>query len=160
KFGWGYDGVNMFAPTRLYGSPDDVRAFIDRSHGLGIGVILDVVYNHFGPDGNYINQFSEDYLSQKYKNEWGDPINFDGANSGPVREFFITNARYWIEEFHFDGFRFDASESIVDKSDDHVIGAIGRAARQAESGRSIILVAENARKEGKQLRAGREGRAE
>ncbi|HKP92982.1 MAG TPA: malto-oligosyltrehalose trehalohydrolase, partial [Chthoniobacterales bacterium] len=143
EFGWGYDGVDLFAPTRLYGEPDDLRAFVDHSHSLGLGVILDVVYNHFGPDGNYLGIYSGDYLHRERGNEWGDSINFDGDNSGPVREFFITNGRYWIDEFHFDGFRFDATQSIHDESEEHIIGAIGRAARAAAGERSIILVAEN-----------------
>ena len=115
RFGWGYDGVDLFAPSHLYGTPDDLRAFVDRAHSLGLGVILDVVYNHFGPDGNYLGIFSDDYLIRGKGHEWGDMINFDGPNSGPVREFFITNGRYWIEEFHFDGFRFDATHAIHDR---------------------------------------------
>jgi maltooligosyltrehalose trehalohydrolase len=157
KFGWGYDGVDLYAPTRLYGSPEDLRAFINHAHSLGLAVILDVVYNHFGPDGNYLAVYSDDYLHPSSRNDWGDSINFDGANSGPVREFFITNARYWIEEFHFDGFRFDATESIFDKSDEHILGAIGRAARTAAGRRSIILVAENERQEIKLIRPRSEG---
>ncbi len=98
KFGWGYDGVNLFAPSHLYGTPDDLRAFIDRAHSLGVAVVLDVVYNHFGPDGNYLAIFSDDYLIREKENEWGNAINFDGPNSEPVREFFITNGHYWIEE--------------------------------------------------------------
>src|SRR6476661_9607487 len=129
-FGWGYDGVHWFAPTQLYGTPDEMRAFVDRAHALGLGVILDVVYNHFGPDGNYLGAFSDDYMNRERENEWGESINFDGENCGPVREFFITNARYWIEEFHFDGFRFDATQSIHDKSEEYIVGAIGRAARE------------------------------
>lgn len=151
EFGWGYDGVNLFAPTRLYGSPDDLRAFIDQAHSLGVAVILDVVYNHFGPDGNYLGVFSDDYLHHERANEWGDSINFDGNKSGPVREFFITNGRYWIEEFHFDGFRFDATQSIHDESEEYIVGAIGRAARVAAGHRSIILVAENESQEAKLL---------
>jgi maltooligosyltrehalose trehalohydrolase len=142
-FGWGYDGVNFFAPTHLYGQPDDLRAFIDRAHSVGLGVILDVVYNHFGPDGNYLGSFADDYLVHGSDNEWGDAINFDGRNSGPVREYFITNARYWIEEFHFDGFRFDATHAIEDQSKEYIVAEIGRAAREAASPRSIILSAEN-----------------
>ena len=84
----------MFAPTRLYGSPDYFRAFVDRAHALGMGVILDVVYNHFGPDGNYLLQFSENYLTEKRKNDWGDSINFDGPDCASVREFLVTNAAY------------------------------------------------------------------
>src|ERR1043166_8500802 len=157
KFGWGYDGVNLFAPCRLYGSPEDLRFFVDRAHALGLAVILDVVYNHFGPDGNYLGVFSDDYVHRERANEWGDSINFDGNNSGPVREFFITNGRYWIEEFHFDGFRFDATQSIHDKSEEYIVGAIGRAAREAAGSRSIILVAENDLQEAKMAKPRSEG---
>jgi maltooligosyltrehalose trehalohydrolase len=157
KFGWGYDGVNLFAPSHLYGIPDDLRAFIDRAHSLGVAVILDVVYNHFGPDGNYLGIFSDDYLIREKENEWGSAINFDGANSGPVREFFITNGRYWIEEFHFDGFRFDATHAIRDRSSEYIIGAVGRAAREAAGARSVILVAENDLQEAKMARPRGEG---
>jgi maltooligosyltrehalose trehalohydrolase len=143
RFGWGYDGVDLFAPTRLYGAPDDLRRFIDRAHGVGIGVILDVVYNHLGPDGNYLREFSDTYFSDRYTNEWGDPINFDGEGSGPVRELFIANAGYWIDEFHFDGLRLDATQSIYDASRDHVISAIARRVREAARGRSTLLIAEN-----------------
>jgi maltooligosyltrehalose trehalohydrolase len=143
RFGWGYDGVDLFAPSHLYGTPDDLRMFIDRAHSLGLGVILDVVYNHFGPDGNYLGVFSEDYLLRGSGHEWGDVINFDGPNSGPVREFFITNGCYWIKEFHFDGFRFDATHAIHDRSQEHIIAAVGRAARSAAGSRPIILIAEN-----------------
>jgi maltooligosyltrehalose trehalohydrolase len=149
QFGWGYDGVNLFAPTRLYGSPDDLRHFIDRAHAHHISVILDVVYNHFGPDGNYLRVFSEDYLTSEHENDWGESINFDGPNSGPVREFFITNGRYWIEEFHFDGFRFDATQDVHDASEEYIIGAIGRAARLAAGKRDLIMVAENEPEEAK-----------
>jgi maltooligosyltrehalose trehalohydrolase len=157
KFGWGYDGVNLFAPTHLYGAPDDLRSFIDRAHSLGLAVILDVVYNHFGPDGNYLGIFSDDYLVRDKGHDWGDAINFDRPNSGPVREFFITNARYWIEEFHFDGFRFDALHAIRDRTNEYIIGAVGRAARQAAGARSIILIAENDQQEAKMVRPRSDG---
>jgi len=152
RFGWGYDGVDLFAPSHLYGTPDHLRAFIDSAHSLKLGVILDVVYNHFGPDGNYLGIFSDDYLLHGKGHEWGDAINFDGPNSGPVREFFITNGQYWVEEFHFDGFRFDATHAIPDESDEYIIGAVGRAARQAASSRSIILIAENDLQEARMAR--------
>jgi maltooligosyltrehalose trehalohydrolase len=157
NFGWGYDGVDLFAPTRLYGTPDDLRSFIDRAHSLNLAVILDVVYNHFGPDGNYLRVFSEDYFTPKYENDWGESINFDGPNSGPVREFFITNGCYWTEEFHFDGFRFDATQDVKDESDEYMIGAIGRAARAAAQDRSLILVAENEPQLAKLVRPRNEG---
>jgi maltooligosyltrehalose trehalohydrolase len=157
RFGWGYDGVNMFAPCHLYGSPEDLRFFIDRAHAIGLAVILDVVYNHFGPDGNYLGVFSDDYINRERVNEWGDCINFDGRNSGPVREFFITNGRYWIDEFHFDGFRFDATQSIHDESKEYIVGAIGRAARKTAGERSILLIAENEPQESKLIRPRSEG---
>src|SRR5213078_685449 len=156
-FGWGYDGVDLFAPSHLYDTPDDLRAFVNRAHSLGLGVILDVVYNHFGPDGNYVRIFSDHYFTAQYENDWGESINFDGPNSGPVREFFITNGRYWIAEFHFDGFRFDATQEVKDTSDEYIIGAIGRAAREAARPREIILVAENERQEAKLIRPRAEG---
>jgi maltooligosyltrehalose trehalohydrolase len=143
RFGWGYDGVDLFAPTRLYGRPDDLRRFVDEAHRLGLGVILDVVYNHLGPDGCYLRAFSKDYFTDRYENEWGDPINFDGARSGPVREFFASNARYWIEEFHLDGLRLDATQSIFDASPRHIIAEIVEAVRAAAPARGTYLVAEN-----------------
>ena len=115
RFGWGYDGVNLFAPTRLYGRPDDFRRFVDRAHALGIAVILDVVYNHLGPDGNYLKSFSAAYFTDRYANEWGEAINFDGPDAGPVREFFLANAGYWIDEYHLDGLRLDATQQIFDQ---------------------------------------------
>jgi maltooligosyltrehalose trehalohydrolase len=127
----------------LYGTPDDFRSFVNKAHDNGLGVILDVVYNHFGPDGNYLKLFSKDYFSTKYKNEWGEPVNFDGANSGPVREFYISNAIYWITEFHLDGLRFDATQQMFDASQEHILAAITRAVRGAGGSRSLFLVAEN-----------------
>src|SRR6266566_3823534 len=85
QFGWGYDGVDLFAPTRLYGTPDDLRCFVDQAHLSGLGVLLDVVYNHFGPIGNYLGMFSQDFPSPRHHTEWGEALNFDGPNSGPVR---------------------------------------------------------------------------
>ena len=143
KFGWGYDGVNLYAPTRLYGSPDDFRRFVDRAHAIGLGVILDVVYNHLGPDGNYLREFAEDYFTDSYSTDWGSAINFDQKNSGPVREHFIANAGYWIDEFHLDGLRLDATQNIYDTSDDHILAAITCRAREAAPGRKTIIVAEN-----------------
>jgi maltooligosyltrehalose trehalohydrolase len=143
RFGWGYDGVDFFAPTRLYGTPDDFRAFVDRAHALGIGVILDVVYNHFGPDGNYLGAFSGDYESKKHKTDWGGAVNFDGANAKPVREFFLANARYWVEEFHVDGYRYDATQAIVDDSPVHILREISQTVRSAAKGKKTYLVNEN-----------------
>ncbi len=143
RFGWGYDGVDFFAPTRLYGRPDEFRRFVDDAHRAGIGVILDVVYNHVGPDGNYLKAFSPFYFTERYENEWGEAINFDGENSGPVREFFLTNAAYWTEEFHLDGLRLDATQQIFDSSPKNIMTEIGEGVRQAGRGRNTIIVAEN-----------------
>ena len=143
RFGWGYDGVDLFAPTRLYGTPDKMRQFVNEAHRHGLGVILDVVYNHLGPDGNYLKAFAEDYFSKVYTTDWGEAINYDGPNNGPVREFFETNAAYWIDEFHLDGLRIDATQDVHDKSAEHILAAITRRVRQAAQGRGTIVIAEN-----------------
>jgi maltooligosyltrehalose trehalohydrolase len=143
RFGWGYDGVDLFAPMHLYGRPDDMRRFVDTAHAHGIAVILDVVYNHLGPSGNYLRAYSSAYFSDRYDNEWGDALNFDGPDAAPVREFFVENAAYWIDEFHLDGLRLDATQQIFDQSPEHVLSAIGRRARAAAGRRPIVLIAEN-----------------
>ena len=141
RFGWGYDGVDLFAPAHIYGTPDDLRAFVDRAHALGLGVILDVVYNHLGPDGNYLAEFSPDYFTDKYTNDWGRALNFEGPAA--ARAYFVQNARYWIEEFHFDGLRLDATQDVKDASSRHVIAEIIAAARCAAGTVPIYAVAEN-----------------
>ncbi len=143
RFGWGYDGVGMFAPVAIYGRPDDFRRFVDDAHRAGVGVLLDVVYNHVGPDGNYLKQFSQDYFTDRYECDWGEPINYDGENSGPVRERVITNARYWIEEYHIDGLRLDATDQIFDRSPENIMAALARAAREEAGSRNILIFAEN-----------------
>jgi maltooligosyltrehalose trehalohydrolase len=143
RFGWGYDGVQWFAPSHLYGAPDDFRRFVDRAHSLGLGVILDVVYNHLGPDGNYLGKFAPQYFSSEINTDWGPAINYDGNDSGPVREFCIANACYWIDEFHLDGLRLDATQDIHDSSEDHILCAMAREARKRVAPRTVIFVAEN-----------------
>ena len=152
RFGWGYDGVNLFAPTRLYGTPDDFRRFVDAAHENGLGVILDVVYNHFGPTGNYLGQFSADYVSPRHPTDWGEAINFDDKNSGPVREFFIANAGYWIDEFHVDGLRLDAVQAIFDDSPDPIVAALTRRVREAAAGRKTLVIAEDEFQDTRRLR--------
>jgi maltooligosyltrehalose trehalohydrolase len=142
SFGWGYDGVNLFAPTRLYGQPDDFRRFVDRAHAAGLGVILDVVYNHLGPDGNYLAQYAPHYFTDRYGTEWGEAVNFDGEQSGPVREFFVANAAYWVDEFHIDGLRLDATHRIFDRSEAHILAAVARGVRAAAPGRATFVSAE------------------
>lgn len=157
RFGWGYDGVGLFAPVWLYGEPDDFRRFVDEAHSLGLGVILDVVYNHFGPSGNYLNEFSLDYFTDKYENEWGQAINFDGENAEPVREFFLTNAAYWIEEYHIDGLRLDATQQIFDQSPEYIVAAIAKRVREAANGRKTIIVAENETQDTRLVRPAKDG---
>jgi maltooligosyltrehalose trehalohydrolase len=151
RFGWGYDGVAWFAPTHLYGTPDDLRRFIDRAHALGLGVILDVVYNHLGPDGNYLHRFSPHYFSQR-SNDWGRSLNYDGKHSAAVRQLVVDNAVHWIDEYHFDGLRLDATQDILDDSPEHIIATLGREARIAARGRHLLLVAENEPQDSRLLR--------
>jgi len=151
SFGWGYDGVNLFAPYHLYGTPDDLRHMIDAAHRVGLSIVLDVVYNHLGPDGNYLAQFSPYYFSEP-PSEWGDAPNFDGENSKPVREFFVQNAEYWIRDYHFDGLRFDATQSLVDSGvhGEHILTTLARRARAAAD-RQILLFSECERQQSQQL---------
>ena len=157
RFGWGYDGVDLFAPSHLYGVPDDFRRFVDTAHANRLAVILDVVYNHLGPSGNYLRSFSPGYFSVRYGNEWGEAVNFDGPDAAPVREFFIANAGYWIDEFHLDGLRLDATHQIFDRSFGHILPAIGRRAREAAGKRSIVLIAENEQQDSRLVRAAADG---
>jgi maltooligosyltrehalose trehalohydrolase len=143
RFGWGYDGVCLFAPTRLYGRPDDLRRLVDRAHAIGIAVILDVVYNHIGPDGNYLTRFTDTFFAKPKGTDWGDAINFDGVGSEGVREFVVQNAGYWIGEFHFDGLRLDATHAIHDRSSPGIVTDVGRQVRERAAGRDTIVVAEN-----------------
>lgn len=118
KRGWGYDGVALYAPHAAYGTPDDLRAFIDRAHELGLSVLLDVVYNHFGPDGNYLSAYSQRYFARGVRTPWGDAPDFAHA---PMRRYMLENARYWLEEFRFDGLRLDAVHALIDPSPTHVL---------------------------------------
>jgi len=156
RFGWGYDGVNLFAPSHLYGRPDDFRRFVNEAHRLGLGVLLDVVYNHFGPDGNFLKEFAPHYFSERNRNEWGEAINFDNEHAGPSREFFVANAGYWIDEFHLDGLRIDATQFIFDASEGHVLLALQRRVREAARGRGTFIVGENEPQDARLLRT--EGR--
>lgn len=143
RFNWGYDGVNLFAPYHGYGDADAFRRFVDACHSLKLGVILDVVYNHAGPGGDYLAAFSADYFTKRYTNEWGPAPNFDGPGCGAVREYFLDNAAYWIDEFRLDGLRLDATQNIMDSSTPHIINEIVARARAAAAPRPILIVAEN-----------------
>lgn len=141
---WGYDGVMPYAPSRAYGEPDDLRALVDAAHALGLAVILDVVYNHLGPDGNYTGVYHGDYADEQLQTPWGAALNYGAA---PVRAFFVENAPYWMREFHIDGFRLDATHEIADRSSRHILAEI------AEEVHSLggFLIAEDDRNEPKLL---------
>jgi maltooligosyltrehalose trehalohydrolase len=121
RWNWGYDGVFPFAPDTSYGAPDDFKALVDTAHGHGVSVLLDVVYNHFGPEGNVWPLCAPDFFTERHKTPWGPAINFDGPRSEPVRSFFIENAEYWLAEFHLDGLRLDAVHAIFDESPMHIL---------------------------------------
>ena len=142
RWGWGYDGVLPYAPDATYGRPEDFKAFVEAAHERRISVLLDVVYNHFGPEGNFLPRYAPDFLTERHTTPWGGAINFDGANSRPVREFFIQNAEYWIEEFHLDGLRLDAVHAIKDDSRPDVLTELAERIRQRFA-RPIHLVIEN-----------------
>jgi maltooligosyltrehalose trehalohydrolase len=143
RWNWGYDGVGLYAPSQIYGDAEAFKRFVDHAHALGLGVILDVVYNHFGPEGNYLPVYSSDYFTDRYDCEWGEAINFDGPHASEVREFFIRNAGYWMAEFHVDGLRLDATQQIFDASSVHILAEVSQRARAVAWPRSIVLIAEN-----------------
>ena len=141
---WGYDGVLPFAPARCYGRPDDLKHFIDAAHSKNLMVFLDVVYNHFGPEGNYLGLYAPEFFTDRHHTPWGKAINFDGPCSRPVRDFFIHNALYWLEEYHFDGLRFDAVHAIKDDSRPDILTELAETVRKRFQGkREIHLVLEN-----------------
>ena len=125
-----------------YGEYDALKQFVEAAHERGMGVILDVVYNHFGPDGNYLPSFSDTYATDRHSNEWGQAVNFDGPGSHGVRDLVVQNACYWIHEFRLDGLRLDAVQSIYDDGPRHILAELSTKARQAAAGRSIVLIAE------------------
>jgi maltooligosyltrehalose trehalohydrolase len=141
---WGYDGVALFAPSRAYGRPDDLRALIDRAHALGLAVMLDVVYNHLGPEGAYLPQFQPDYLTDRHHTPWGGAVNLDAPGSEVVREFIIDNALHWIREYHVDGLRLDATHALIDESGRHVVEELAAEARRAAAW-PIVIHAEDHR---------------
>jgi maltooligosyltrehalose trehalohydrolase len=142
KRNWGYDGVLLYAPDSTYGRPDDLKALIDAAHRLGIMVFLDVVYNHFGPDGNYLGSYAP-IFTERHTTPWGAAVNYDAVGSHVIREFVIQNALYWIEEFHFDGLRLDAVHAIKDDSKLHLLEEMAARLRKASAGRHIHLLLEN-----------------
>jgi maltooligosyltrehalose trehalohydrolase len=138
---WGYDGVSHFAPNASYGTPDDLKRLIDRAHELGIMIFIDVVYNHFGPSGNYLHAFSKCFFTERHQTPWGGGLAFDEQRA--VRDFFLHNALYWLEEFNVDGLRFDAVHAIADDSPKHILAEIAETIRTTFPDRHIHLVLEN-----------------
>lgn len=149
--GWGYDGVLPYAPAACYGRPDDFKALIDAAHARGLMVLLDVVYNHFGPEGNYLPLYAPGFFTDAHKTPWGDAINVDGPDAKPVREFFIHNALYWIEEFNLDGLRLDAVHAIHDDSPRHLLDELAGRVRAAAGPRPVHLILENEENEARRL---------
>jgi maltooligosyltrehalose trehalohydrolase len=149
---WGYDGVTLSAPSAVYGGPTGLRRFIDAAHAAGIGVLIDVVYNHFGPDGNYLRCYEREYFTDRHRTPWGDGINYDGEHSRPVRELMLRNAELWIRDYHADGLRLDATHAIVDDSSIHILQELGERARAAAPHRHVLVIAEDERNEVRLLR--------
>ncbi|HTW39158.1 MAG TPA: malto-oligosyltrehalose trehalohydrolase [Steroidobacteraceae bacterium] len=144
KHGWGYDGVLPFAPDSAYGTPGDLKGLICAAHHRGIAVMLDVVYNHFGPEGNFLGAYAPQFFTDRHQTPWGAAINFDGEASRTAREFYLHNALYWLGEYHLDGLRFDAVHAIRDASSTHILTEIARAVRAGPgASRPIYLVLEN-----------------
>jgi malto-oligosyltrehalose trehalohydrolase len=154
---WGYDGTYLYAPCSRYGRPEDLKALVEACHERGLAILLDVVYNHFGPEGNYLPALAPDFFKADSHTPWGSAIAFSGPQSRHVRDFFIHNALYWLEEYHFDGLRFDAVHAISDDSRPDIIDEIGATVRQRLPGREIHLVLENDRNQARRL-VRREGR--
>ncbi|MEW4564915.1 malto-oligosyltrehalose trehalohydrolase [Bremerella sp. JC770] len=144
RWNWGYDGTNFFAPRNTFGTPDELKQLVDAAHQRGIAMILDVVYNHFGAEGNYLHPFGG-YVSPTHQTVWGDAPHLDGDDCEMMRDYIVANVRYWIEEFHFDGLRLDATHCILDESDSHIVADVGKAfdQMQADLRRELHLIAES-----------------
>ncbi len=157
---WGYDGVLPFAPDSSYGTPEDLKSLVCAAHRRGLMVFLDVVYNHFGPEGNYLHAYAPQFFTDRHKTPWGDAINFDGSKSRPVREFFIHNALYWLEEYNFDGLRFDAVHAIEDSSQPDILTELAETVRNTlGKDRHIHLVLENDSNQARYLRPRSRGKS-
>jgi len=150
--GWGYDGVLAYAPASAYGSPDDLKSLVCAAHAHGIAVMLDVVYNHFGPEGNFLHRYAPQFFTGRHSTPWGSAMDFDGPASRTVRDFFIHNALYWLEEYHLDGLRLDAVHAIFDAGEPHILTEIAGAVRSGPGReRPVYLVLENLGNEARRL---------
>ena len=158
--GWGYDGVLLYAPDASYGRPEDLKALVDAAHARGLTVLLDVVYNHFGPEGNMLPSYFPNLLTKRHKTSWGDAVNYDGEQSEVVRELVVHNAMYWIEEFHMDGLRLDAVHAIIDESPKHILTELAERVHALDTGYPVHLVLENEKNEAFRLTRDSEGQTE
>ena len=150
---WGYDGVAPFAPARCYGTPDDLRRLVDAAHAAGLAVLLDVVYNHLGPDGAYLGRYSPYYFTDRHQSPWGAGLDLDGPHSAGVRRYFIENALHWVHEYHVDGLRLDATHAIEDTSPRHFLAELTEAVHAAGGGRHVHVIAEDHRNLAHMVRA-------
>jgi malto-oligosyltrehalose trehalohydrolase len=154
---WGYDGTLIYAPDSAYGRPEDFKALVEAAHAKGLSVLLDVVYNHLGPDGNYLPAYAP-VFDDRRPTPWGGAINYDAPQNRPLRDYVIENALFWIEEFHLDGLRFDAVHAISDESEEHLLDEMARRIRRETTGRTVHLILENEDNEASLLTRGADGR--
>ncbi len=157
RWNWGYDGTCLFAPARVYGRPDDLRGLVDRAHALGLAMILDVVYSHVGPDGSTLERFNPRHLSTTRRTPWGAAPNLDGEGSRAVRELLTENAQHWVQEYRFDGLRFDACRALADDSPRHLLAEMQAAVRKTAAPRPVLLIAEDSRNDVKIVQPEAEG---
>ncbi len=153
---WGYDGVHLYAAQNTYGGPYELQKLVDACHAAGLAIVLDVVYNHLGPEGNYLGEFGP-YFTDRYRTSWGPAFNYDGPGSDAVRDFILDNVRMWIADFHFDGLRLDAVHAIFDSRPRHILREIKQAADEAGAGRYIHIIAESLRNDVCMVRAPERG---
>jgi maltooligosyltrehalose trehalohydrolase len=152
---WGYDGVLPYAPSQSYGRPEDLKRLVNSAHARDLMVFLDVVYNHFGPEGNYLWLYAPEFFTERHRTPWGQAINFDGDHSRIVRDYFIHNALYWLEEYHFDGLRLDAVHAIADDSTPDILTELAETIRETFANRQIHLVLENDKNAARYLERGK-----
>jgi len=157
RFNWGYDGVCLFAPAHTYGTPDDLRRLVNAAHRAGLAVMLDVVYNHLGPDGNYLSRYSPFYFTSRHQTPWGAAVNLDGEYSAEVRNYFIENALHWIQEYHFDGLRLDATHALQDASPRHFLAELTDRVHSTVTDRPVLLIAEDCRNLAHMIKPEKEG---
>ncbi|WNG43533.1 malto-oligosyltrehalose trehalohydrolase [Archangium minus] len=154
---WGYDGVDLFAPLAAYGGPEGLRRLINAAHAEGLAVLIDAVYNHYGPDGNYLRCYSPYYFTGRHHTPWGEAVNYDGEGSAVVRSLVLSNVEMWIRDYHADGLRLDAAHAILDDGTPHLLTEIAERARAAAPGRRVVVIAEDERNDTRLVRPRAQG---